>query len=118
MNYQITSDNIEISESMKTLALKKLSKIEVRLKDVHDDLKSTRVVLNSAPKDNFIVKVEVIAEGTKFFVENTNYNLETALIAAVEEIEKQIEKSKYGSAVWEKRRRAKRFETPKEDMGD
>lgn len=116
MNYQITSDNIEISNSMKVLATDKLSRLDNKLKDVPEGSKSCRVVLNTAPDNTYEVKIEAIIDGEKFFSEEVGYTLESALILAIEELEKQLEKSKYGGADWEERREQKRFPTNDPDL--
>lgn len=112
MNYQITSDNIELSESMKTLAQEKLAKLNPRLKNIPEELKSCRVVMNSAPLEQFAVKLELTLKGKMFFTDERNYNLETALILAVEELERQLEKnwSKEDEKAWEERRESKRVD--------
>jgi ribosomal subunit interface protein len=115
MNYQITSDNIEISESMRELARIKLSKLENRFKGVPEGSKSTRVVMNKEPVDRFGVKVELDIDGTVFFIDQKSFTVENALIIAVEDLERQIEKSKYGSTDWEEKRESKRFPTDDPD---
>lgn len=110
MNYQITSDNMQVSESMKELAQEKISKIEPRFEKISDDSKSVRVVMNTAPVEQFQVKTELDIDGTLFFADEINYSLESALIASVEELERQIEKSKFGTKDWEDQREAKRFQ--------
>jgi ribosomal subunit interface protein len=110
MNYQISSDNMEVTESMKELAREKLSRIEERFDYIPEGSKSARVVMNTAPVEQFEVRVEINLDGNVFFTDETNYSLETALITAVEELDRQIEKSKLGSEDWEKQREAKRFD--------
>jgi len=109
MDYQITSDNIQISESMKELAKSKLTKLETRLKEIPDGSKSFRVVLNGAPDEKFEVKVEAVINGKQYFSEETDYSLESALVLVVEELNKQFEKSKMYEQNWEEKREAKRF---------
>jgi ribosomal subunit interface protein len=110
MEYQITSDNIEVSDSMKEMALSKLSKLEPRLKDIPEDLCSFRVVMNKAPDEMFQVKTEAIINGEQYFAEETDFTVETAMILVVEELERQLEKAKFGDETgWEDIREAKRF---------
>jgi ribosomal subunit interface protein len=116
MNYQITSDNVEISNSMKELALEKLSRVENKLKNVPEGSKSCRVVLNTAPDETFEVKLDVVAEGESFFTSEVGYSLEAALLLAIEELERQIEKSKFGGSGWEDTRESKRFPTDNPDI--
>lgn len=92
MKYQITSDNIEISDSMVALAKQKLSKLEPKLAGAPEELKSVRAVLNSAPLEKFEVKLELTLGKKKFFAEEIDFALETALIAATEDLDRQLEK--------------------------
>ncbi|EKE00136.1 MAG: hypothetical protein ACD_22C00088G0005 [uncultured bacterium] len=109
MKYQITSDNIQISESMKVLAEEKLAKIDGRFTNIPEESKSVRVVLNTSPNDCFEVKIELTVDGHNFFTDETEHTLETALVNAVEELERQIDKSKYWEKDWEEQRESKRF---------
>ena len=118
MEYQITSDNIEISESMKALALEKFAKFESRTKDIPEGSKSCRIVMNKAPEETFEVRVEVILNGVHFFSDETHFSLETALILVIEELERQLNKNKIGQEdgkAWEEQREAKRFPTDEPD---
>jgi ribosomal subunit interface protein len=115
MNYQITSDNIEVSESMRELAKVKLSKLENRFKDVPEGSKSARIVMNTEPVERFGVKIELNIDGTMFFIDQKGFTLEACLITAVEELERQVEKSKFGTAGWEDKRESKRFPTDTDD---
>ncbi len=116
MNYQITSDNIQISESMKVLAKEKLAKFEGRLADIPEESKSVRVVLNTSPNECFAVKVELTVNGQTFFTDETEHTLETALVNAVLELERQITKSKYFEKDWEEQRESKRFPVDDPDV--
>lgn len=112
MNYQITSDNIEVSPSMIELAKEKLSKVGHHLVHVPDDLVIFRVVLNKAPKDLFEVKVEASIKGKSFFSHATHHVLESAIILTVEELDRQLEKEKVKKNdphEWEEKRELKRF---------
>ena len=110
MNYQITSDNIEISESMKALAEDKFSKVEKRLTPKELEEALVRIVLNKAGADDeFRVKIELSYGGKKYFGTETDYSLESALIKATSEVERMRRKddiSYYED--WEARRELKR----------
>ena len=92
MQYQITSDNMEITPSMEALAKQKFARIEHRFKDVDDGSKSARIVLNSAPGGMFTVKGLIVVKGKEYFSDETDYNLESALVKTVEEILQMAEK--------------------------
>lgn len=94
MNYQITSDNIQISPSMEELTKEKFTRVEHRLRDVPEGSKTARIVLNTAPEGTFSVKTRVVANGVEYFSEETDFTLEGALIKAVEEMVNMIEKKK------------------------
>ena len=109
MPYQVTSDNIEISPSMISLAEGKLARLEHLLKDIPDDLKSIRVVLNSGPNETFIARVEASLRGRVYYGEGSGFTLENALIQAVENVDRQYvkEKSKKESEDWKAGRELK-----------
>jgi ribosomal subunit interface protein len=94
MQYQITSDNMQVSPSMEALTKEKFTRIEHRFKDLPDGSKSIRVVMNTAPEDMFTVRAEVNANGKVYFSDETDYTVEGALIKTVEELVKMIEKEK------------------------
>ena len=94
MKYQITSDNIELSKSMQALTKEKFERIENRVKEFPEDLKSARVVLDKAKDGNFTVKAYVKVGGREYFSDETSFSLENALINTVEEIFQMMEKEK------------------------
>src|SRR3989304_6368263 len=94
MNYQITSDNMTVSPSMDALAKTKFERVSKRFQDVEEDAKFARIVLNTAPNETFHVKANITIGGRDYFSDDTNYNLETAMINTVEEILQMIEKEK------------------------
>ena len=94
MQFQITSDNIEMSPSMMDLAHEKLSKLDKHLKDTQPDSKSVRVVLNSGPEGTFFAKVEAEIKGNFLFAEEKGYTLEQALVNAVANVNRQYLKLK------------------------
>ena len=72
MNYQITSDNIEISPSMEALAKEKFERLEKRTKDEPEETKHARIVLNSAPENMFMVKAKFhVGAKLRFYVIST-----------------------------------------------
>jgi len=109
MVHQITSDNIEMSPSMTALAEEKLQKLENHLKDVSDDLKSIRVVLNSGPNEQFIARVEATVHGKTYVADETSLTLENALVEAVEDVDRQYlkGKAKKETEEWDARREMK-----------
>lgn len=94
MPSQITSDNFHLSPANRTLIEIKIKKIESRLKDVGDELKEIRVVVNKAPKFGFIAKVELVLPLTSFTCKGTGFSFEGAVDDAVEELTRQVEKYK------------------------
>ena len=94
MNYQITSDNIEISVSMEELAKQKFARIEHRLRDIAEGSKHVRIVMNTAPENMFQVKVKLNADGHEYFSDETDFSLEGALIKTVEELKNMLDKKK------------------------
>lgn len=118
MNYQITSDNIDISESMKELARQKVQVLDNKLKHIPESVKSVRVVFNKVPEDKFEVTILFVVRKKEYFAEGLEYKVETALIKAVDHLERMFEKDKimFGAGDWEEAREAKRYEIPDEDV--
>jgi ribosome-associated translation inhibitor RaiA len=110
MQYQITSDNIEISDSMKSLAIEKFKKIEKRLTEKEEEEALARIVLNqSSADDEFRVKIELSYSGKKYFASEKDFKLETALIKTVEEVERMRRKDDISYFEdWKERRKIKR----------
>ena len=94
MQYQITSDNIEMSPSMETLTKEKFERLENRLANIEEGSKRARVVLNKSPNNTFTVKANVVIKGRDYFSDETDFSLEGALIKTVEEIVHMLEKDK------------------------
>ncbi len=112
MNIQITSDNIKVSDSMKTLAVEKLEKITNKLTDIPEDLIEIRVVLNKGDAEGtFVSKVELTLAGKTIFGSDSEYTLESSLIKAIEDTLRQYEKEKdkSDSSAWQARRDQKAF---------
>lgn len=110
MQYQITSDNIQMSPSMEALAKEKVGKLENQLTHLPEDTRLIRVVMNKVPENMFEVKLLITVRGKEYFTDETDYVLETALIRAVDELERMLKKEKIiGTAQdWEQAREAKR----------
>ncbi len=110
MQYQITSDNIELSESMKALAEGKFSKVEKRLTEKEKEETLVRIVLNkSGAEDEFRVKIELSYGGKKYFATERDYLLESALIKTTEEVERMRRRDDVSYFEdWKKQREAKR----------
>lgn len=115
MQYQITSDNIELSPSMEVLAKEKMKVIETKLKHVYDDLKSFRIVMNTAPTNQFQVKIHAVVHGKEYFTDETSGTLEHALITAINELEVILGKARVFEKTkeWQQAREAKRMDPEK-----
>lgn len=85
---------MQITPSMEVLTKEKFIRLENRFKNIPEGSKSTRVVLNTAPSDMFVVKAEIVVNGKKYFSDETDYTLEGALIKTVEELVRMTEKEK------------------------
>lgn len=118
MQYQITSDNIEVTESMKALAIDKFSKIEERLTQKEKDEALVRIVMNkSGGNDEFRVKIELSYGGKQYFASEKDYSMETTLIKAVSELERMRRKDDVSyQQGWKERRDLKRQIIDDEDI--
>ncbi len=92
MQYQITSDNIDLSPSMDALTKEKFERIENRIKHLPEGSCFTRIVLNTVPEGQFEVKVNLDLSGKEYFSDETAFTLENALVIVVEELLQMIEK--------------------------
>ena len=110
MEYQITSDNIEVTDSMKALAQEKLEKIEERLTEKENKEALARVVMNkSSAEDGFRVKIELSFGGKKYFASERDFLLESAIIKTVNEVERMRRKDDVSYMEdWKKQREIKR----------
>ncbi len=118
MNIQITSDNIKVSSSMKSLTEQKLERLTSKLKDIPEDLIEIRVVLNKGDADGtFISKVALSIAGKMIVGEDSEYNFESALIKAIDDTLRQYnkEKEKADSEEWQIRRELKTFQYEDKD---
>ena len=118
MQYQITSDNIQMSPSMEVLAKEKVGKLENQLKHLPEDARLIRVVMNKMPDNTFEVKLLITVRGKEYFTDEADYLLETALVKAVDELERMLKKEKVivSAQDWEQAREAKR--ATEEDLLD
>lgn len=92
MQYQITSDNIELSPSMEALTKEKFERIESRVKHLPEGSCFARVVLNTIPEEKFEAKVNLDLSGKEYFSDESAFTLENALVEVVEELLQMIEK--------------------------
>lgn len=95
---------------MKSLAIEKFSKIEKRLTEKEKEEALVRIVLNkSSADDEFRVKIELSYGGRKYFASEADFQLETALINTIEEVERMRRKDDVSYIEdWKKRRELKR----------
>lgn len=108
MNITISSDNMQISPSMKSLAEQKLQKFQRHWEDYPQDSISVRVVLNSAPDEQFVTRIEVDLNGDKYYTEAQGFDLENSLIQAIDELDRQYQKQKAKQTnQWPQRREQK-----------
>lgn len=94
MPSQITSDNFHLSPANHNLIEVKIKKVENKLKDVGEELREIRVVVNKAPKFGFIAKAELAIPSASFMCKGTGFSFEGAVDDAVEELTRQVEKHK------------------------
>ena len=112
MPLQVTSDNIEVTPSMKVLAESKVSKLLNKLKDTPDDLVDVRVVLNKGDGEGTSdAKVELSVNGKMIVGVDTDFTLESSLIKAVNDALRQYKKIKLKriEEEWEGRRKLKKM---------
>jgi len=120
MPTQLLSDNMDMTPSMKALAEQKLATLFAHVEERGREEASIRVVMNkSHDHDKFEAKVEATIDGKAYFGDDTNLVLESALINAVEEVDKQYlkDKEKQKDRDFEKNRELKRFDVSDEDLG-
>lgn len=118
MPLQVTSDNLEITPSMRALAEQKASRILNKLSEIPEDLVDLRVVMNKGSSEGtFETKVALKISGKTLVSEKTEFNLESSIIDAVEDTLRQYEKekSKNDSDDWQQRRDLKVFHDPEAD---
>ena len=121
MPTQIQSDNMELTSSMKVLAEQKLAPLLGHIKQRSLEEANIRVVMNKAQEpDKLLAKVEATVEGNAYFGCEEDYTMESALIRAIDEVDKQYlkDKEKAKERDWEKNRDLKRFDGGEIDTGD
>ncbi len=119
MIYQISSTNIEISDSMQELAKQKFGKIEHYFDHIPEDLRKVRIVMNKGSAvDTFEVVIDLDLGTQQFYGKAVNYALETAILDAVDDVKEQYlkDKAKNDSKEWEEAREAKRFDPVEADL--
>ncbi|MCA9308623.1 MAG: HPF/RaiA family ribosome-associated protein [Patescibacteria group bacterium] len=112
MKYQVTSDNLEVIESMKVLADRKIKSLFKYLKGIPEDLVFARIVLNKGSADDtFQAKLTLDTGAHSYHADSVDFSLETALIQAVNDIKVQYKnyKEKNSDKKWEESRELKRF---------
>jgi ribosome-associated translation inhibitor RaiA len=119
MPIQILSDNIEMTPSMKVLAEQKLETLLSHAKGKNREEANVRVVMNKAQEQGkMLVKVEAAIDGKSYFGDEEDFTLESALIRAVDEVDKQYlkDKEKSRNRDYEINRELKRY--IEEDVGE
>ncbi len=108
MNIQISSDNMSVTPSMKSLVESKLTKLERHWADKDPATILLRVVLNTAPDEKFLVKLDLNLDGELLYTEELGFELETAVVDAINELDRQYKKVKdRDTDKWEKQREEK-----------
>ena len=98
---------------MKVLAEQKLVPLLSHVKQRGRGEAEVRVVMNKSQEpDKMLAKIEVKIEGKTYFGDDSDYTLESALIRAVEEVDKQYlkDKDKSRERDYEKNREMKRID--------
>lgn len=104
---------MELTPSMKVLAEQKLAGLLAHIEDRSRQEANIRVVMNKAQEpDKLLVKIEAKIEGKLYFGDEADYTLESALIRAIDEVDKQYlkDKEKLKERDFEKSRELKRFD--------
>lgn len=103
---------MELTPSMRTLAEEKLVHLLNHIEERSVNEANVRVVMNKAPEpDKLLVKIELVVEGRAYFGDESDFTLESALIRAIDEVDKQYlkDKEKLKDRDYEKNRELKRF---------
>ena len=112
MSYQITSNKLQLSEKTTGLVEEKLKKLEKHIKDVGDDLKDIRVVVDRGPSFGYVAVIELWIPNASFVSKGVGLGLEGAIDDAVEELIRQVSRHKgklTKERSWKIRRRLKHF---------
>ncbi len=105
MKFQVTSTNIEVSDSMVSLVEQKFERLASRYANLPEDACYARVVIDTVHDGAFAVKVVANLNGKEYFTDETDNSLEHALLECVEELLRMIEKDQ--DRDWEAARKAK-----------
>lgn len=103
---------------MKVLAEQKLAPLLSHIEQRSREEASIRVVMNQAQEpDKLMAKIEAKIDGKDYFGDEADFTLESALIRAVDEVDKQYlkDKEKLKDRDYEKNRELKRFDTETAD---
>jgi ribosome-associated translation inhibitor RaiA len=106
---------------MKALAEQKLAPLLAHIEKKSRDEAILRVVMNkSDDHDKLLVKIEASIEGKMYFGDEVDFVLETALIRAIDEVDKQYlrDKAKIKERDYGKNRDLKRFDGGDTDTVD
>lgn len=98
---------------MKALAEQKLATLLSHIEQRSRDEANVRVVMDkSSDHDKMLVKVEAVIDGKMYFGDEADFTLESALIRATDEVDKQYlkDKEKTKERDYEKNRELKRFD--------
>ncbi len=99
---------MSISASMKSLVESKVEKLARHWSDKAPDTILLRVVLNKAPDEKFLVKLDLNLDGELLYTEELGFELETAIVEAINELDRQYKKIKdKNTDKWEKQREEK-----------
>lgn len=120
MPVQLLSDNMELTPSMKVLAEHKLAVLLGHIQQRSREEATIRVVMNKSQEpDKLLAKIEAKIDGKTYFGDDADYTLESALIRAIDEVDKQYlkDKAKTKERDYEKNRELKRLDESALDIG-
>ena len=104
---------MELTPSMKALAEQKLAVLTSHIQQKSRREAVIRIVMNKAQEpDKLLAKIEAKIEGKTYFGDEADYTLESALIRAIDEVDKQYlkDKAKTKERDYGKKRELKRFD--------
>ncbi|MBI4091355.1 ribosome-associated translation inhibitor RaiA [candidate division WWE3 bacterium] len=94
MSYRITSENLPLTPKLTDLSNEKLRKIEKFLKDVGEELRDVRMIVDRRPRFGFRAKIEVWIPGTSFVAKEVGFSIEGTIDEAVRDIIRQVNRHK------------------------
>ncbi len=112
---------MELTPSMRALAEQKLAVLLGHIQQRSREEANIRIVMNKAQEpDKLLAKVEAWIDGKNYFGDDSDYTLESALVRAVDEVDKQYlkDKDKVKERDYEKNRELKRLDERALDIGD